>query len=44
MIGQDELAAKAALVKDMDSGEQETLPLADLITALRRMLPAGQKD
>ena len=44
MIGQDELAAKAALVKDMDSGEQETMPLADLITALRRMLPAGQKD
>ena len=44
MLGQDELAAQTALIKDMDSGEQETAPLADLITALRRMLPAGQKD
>ena len=44
MIGQDELAAQAALIKDMDSGEQETVPLAELITALRRRLPAGQKD
>ncbi len=44
MIGQDELTAQTALIKDMDSGEQETAPLADLITALRRMIPAGQKD
>ena len=44
IIGQDELAAQAALIKDMDSGEQETSPLAELITALRRRLPAGQKD
>ena len=44
MIGQDELAAQAVLIKDMDSGEQETAPLAELITTLRRMLPAGQKN
>ena len=44
MIGQDELAAQTALIKDMDSGEQESAPLAEIITALRRSLPAGQKD
>ncbi len=44
MIGQDELAAQTALIKDMDSGDQTVTPLAELITALRRTLPAGQKD
>ena len=44
MIGQDELAAQTALIKDMDSGEQESVPLTELITALRRSFPARQKD
>ena len=44
MIGQDELAAQTALMKDMDSGEQESVPLTELITALRRSFPARQKD
>ena len=42
MIGPDELAAKAVLLKDMDSGNQETVAQADLITALRRLIPARQ--
>ena len=44
MIGQDELAAQAAMIKDMDSGEQEAVALSDLITALRRSFSARQKD
>jgi histidyl-tRNA synthetase len=44
LLGEDELAAQTALIKDMDSGGQEAVPLAELINALRRMIPAEQKD
>lgn len=42
MLGEAELAAQSILIKDMDGGEQETVPQADLITALRRMQPSGR--
>ncbi len=36
MIGDEELAAQTAVVKDMESGEQQTIPQADLASFLGR--------
>ena len=36
LIGEDELARKAATVRDMDSGEQAEVPLASLENHLGR--------
>ncbi len=41
MLGEAELAARTMLIKNMDSGDQETVPQADLITTLRRAASGG---
>ena len=38
IIGDDELAENAATVRDLDSGEQERVPLADLAIRLKQFL------
>jgi histidyl-tRNA synthetase len=36
LIGEDELKNQSAVVKDLDAGTQETLPLKDLVTYLKK--------
>jgi histidyl-tRNA synthetase len=37
MVGDDELARNEVTLRDLDSGEQETVPLADLAARLRAL-------
>jgi histidyl-tRNA synthetase len=38
IVGEEELAASQALVKNLDSGDQETVPLSNLVTYLNAQL------
>ena len=37
LIGEDELAAKTATLRDLDSGAQQAVPLVDLVARLKAM-------
>lgn len=36
LIGEDELAAQSAMLKNMDSGEQASVPFADVVARLQK--------
>jgi histidyl-tRNA synthetase len=41
IVGDDELAAGTATVRDLEAGEQRTVPVTDLVSTVRALLPAS---